>query len=133
MTQKALSVRQPWASLIVSGLKTIEIRSWPTSYRGPLYIPAAKTLDEMGMNRFQLESPPTGALLGTVKVVKVELFTSELWDELADKHLDNGAFLPGLYAWHLEDARFLPQPISYRGDRSLPPVVLENSLSATPI
>jgi len=35
---KALSVRQPWASLIAEGYKTIEIRSRPWQYRGPLVI-----------------------------------------------------------------------------------------------
>ena len=38
---KALSVRQPWASLIASGQKTIELRRWRTSYRGPLLIYAS--------------------------------------------------------------------------------------------
>jgi hypothetical protein len=125
MTEKALSVRQPWASLIACGLKTIEIRTWSTTHRGQLYIHAAKSLDEFAMNRFQLEAPPRGALLGTVNLVKVELFTAELWNEFADKHLDNGAFTPGFYAWHFEDARPLPEPILYRGDLSLFPVNVE--------
>lgn len=37
---KALTVRQPWASLIAAGVKTIETRSWSTRYRGPLAIHA---------------------------------------------------------------------------------------------
>jgi hypothetical protein len=39
---KALSLWQPWASAIAIGAKTIETRSWYTSYRGPLAIHAAK-------------------------------------------------------------------------------------------
>lgn len=39
---KALTVRQPWASLIAAGVKTIETRSWSTEYRGPLAIHAGK-------------------------------------------------------------------------------------------
>jgi len=35
---RCLSVRQPWASLIEAGTKTIELRSWTTHYRGPLLI-----------------------------------------------------------------------------------------------
>lgn len=35
---KVLSVRQPWASLIDSGRKSIELRSWSTKYRGPVLI-----------------------------------------------------------------------------------------------
>ncbi len=39
---KALSLHQPWASLIAEGVKTIETRSRATRYRGPLAIHAAK-------------------------------------------------------------------------------------------
>ena len=39
---KALTVRQPWASLIAAGVKTIETRSWSSEYRGPLAIHAGK-------------------------------------------------------------------------------------------
>lgn len=39
---KMLTLHQPWASLIACGVKTIETRSWPTSYRGPLAIHAGK-------------------------------------------------------------------------------------------
>jgi len=38
---KALSIRQPWAQLILEG-KDVENRSWATSYRGPILIHAAK-------------------------------------------------------------------------------------------
>lgn len=37
---KTLTIRQPWASLIAAGVKTIETRSWSTRYRGPLAIHA---------------------------------------------------------------------------------------------
>lgn len=39
---RALTLWQPWASLVASGAKTIETRSWSTRYRGPLAIHAAK-------------------------------------------------------------------------------------------
>ena len=38
---KALSVRQPFASQIASGEKTVELRSWSTKFRGPLLIVAS--------------------------------------------------------------------------------------------
>lgn len=40
---KALTLWQPWATLIAIGAKTIETRSWSTNHRGPLAIHAAKT------------------------------------------------------------------------------------------
>jgi hypothetical protein len=39
---KALSIRQPWANLIASGTKTMETRTWATSYRGELLIVSSK-------------------------------------------------------------------------------------------
>lgn len=42
----ALSVRQPWAGLLVAGLKSVEVRSWPVRYRGRLLIHAACRLAE---------------------------------------------------------------------------------------
>lgn len=38
---RALSVKQPWAELIASGRKRIELRTWSTTYRGPLLICAS--------------------------------------------------------------------------------------------
>lgn len=40
---KALTLTQPWATLVAIGAKKIETRSWSTSYRGPLAIHAAKS------------------------------------------------------------------------------------------
>ncbi|HJZ53428.1 MAG TPA: ASCH domain-containing protein [Gemmataceae bacterium] len=42
----AISVKQPWAALLVAGLKTIEVRRWPTRRRGRVLIHAAKLTDE---------------------------------------------------------------------------------------
>lgn len=40
---KILSIRQPWAWLIVHGYKDVENRTWRTKYRGELYIHAGKS------------------------------------------------------------------------------------------
>lgn len=45
-TQYALSLKQPWAALLVHGLKTIEVRRWPTARRGRILIHAARVPDE---------------------------------------------------------------------------------------
>ena len=49
---KAISLWEPWASLIRTGAKTWETRSWGTSYRGELLICAAKG----GLSRYELIS-----------------------------------------------------------------------------
>src|SRR5262245_57973671 len=41
----ALSLKQPWATLLVHGLKTIEVRRWPTSRTGSILIHAARIPD----------------------------------------------------------------------------------------
>lgn len=41
-----LSIRQPWAWLIVNGYKDIENRTWPTRFRGKVLIHAGKKWDE---------------------------------------------------------------------------------------
>lgn len=41
---KAITITQPWATLIAQGHKRIETRSWSTTYRGPLAIHAGKNL-----------------------------------------------------------------------------------------
>jgi hypothetical protein len=47
----AISVKQPWASMIASGAKTIETRTWTTGYRGPLVICSSATPKGQGVTR----------------------------------------------------------------------------------
>lgn len=52
---RALTLTQPWATLIAVGAKRIETRSWSTFYRGPLAIHAAKGLGPVGGKRGLVE------------------------------------------------------------------------------
>jgi hypothetical protein len=70
---KALSVCQPWAWAIVSGLKTVENRSRPTRHRGLLVIHASRSRRYLGEDYSDLlpALPPAeeldfGALVGVV-------------------------------------------------------------------
>ena len=45
---KALTLTQPWATLVAIGAKRFETRSWSTPYRGPLAIHAGKNLKPVG-------------------------------------------------------------------------------------
>lgn len=42
----AISIRQPWASLIVNGVKSVEVRRWQTARRGRVLIHASRLADE---------------------------------------------------------------------------------------
>jgi hypothetical protein len=53
-TIKALTIRQPWAELILRGRKPFELRTWRTKYRGPLVIHAAAKVDAWDARHFGL-------------------------------------------------------------------------------
>lgn len=48
---RVLTVKQPYAGLLVMGIKKIETRSWATKYRGKLLIHSAKTPDKDALNK----------------------------------------------------------------------------------
>lgn len=50
---KALTLKQPWATLVAEGIKTYEFRSWKTNYRGKVLIHAGAGVDKKEMNRFK--------------------------------------------------------------------------------
>ena len=64
---KALSIRQPWASLVAAGLKTVECRTWKTKYRGPLLICSSKGDFEINDGMIA----PGGMALGVVELVDI--------------------------------------------------------------
>src|SRR5436853_7665817 len=45
MADRALSLKQPWAALLVHGHKSVEVRAWPTARRGRVLIHAARVSD----------------------------------------------------------------------------------------
>lgn len=64
---KALTLTQPWATLVAIGAKSIETRSWKTNYRGPLAIHAGKGLGGMKADEFVrlCSSEPFRSALGS--------------------------------------------------------------------
>lgn len=50
---KALSIRQPWAWLIVNGYKDIENREWKTNFRGRFLVHAGWIFDQAGYEKIQ--------------------------------------------------------------------------------
>ena len=127
---KALSLTQPWASLVASGAKKVETRSWSTSYRGPLAIHAAKGFprwardfaEKIGLGRL-LASLPLGAIIAVVILVDVRR-TEEIAPTLSALELLYGDYSAGRWAWMLHDVKALPQPIPYKGALGLFNVIL---------
>ena len=65
---KVLTIKQPFATLIIEGLKEYEFRTWKTKYRGELLIHAGKGVDKKAMEKFKhlnLEYP-SGCIIGKV-------------------------------------------------------------------
>lgn len=67
-----LSVKQPWAELIASGRKTIEMRTWRTSYRGELLITASSSPRNFPLEGARL---PSGVAVCLVDLVDIQEFT----------------------------------------------------------
>jgi hypothetical protein len=73
---KILSIKQPWASLIVNGLKDIENRDWRTHHRGPVLVhasqrPADITAEEL-RHEYGVDMPKRmrhGGVVGIVDIV----------------------------------------------------------------
>ena len=73
-----LSVSQPFADLIVSGKKTIEMRSWNTRFRGEFLVHAPLRVRTADCRRLRLDSSTltTGALVGKAELYNVKMYTS---------------------------------------------------------
>jgi hypothetical protein len=83
---RALSIRQPWGSLIVKGYKDVENRTWRTSYRGPLLIHAALRLDPKGFEFAHSlgidilpEDCPRGGIIGMAELVDCVTHHPSAW------------------------------------------------------
>jgi hypothetical protein len=116
----ALSIRQPWAELIVSGKKTIEIRSWYTEYRGLLWIHTGLKSDPQLERQFGLQKPFVGGYVGSVVLTAVNPLDRERWENWSSMHLCSRAdYRPGLYGWVLTSPHKFPQPIAGPGQLNL--------------
>ena len=145
---KALTLTQPWATLIAIGAKRIETRSWATDYRGPLAIHAAKGLAPVGGKRglaeqcrepaffsyldrysaaFYLdgsEALPLGKIVATAKLVDVRRIDAAVRAQVLSQtrtpsEIQFGDYASGRYAWFLEDVKSLVSPIECKGALSL--------------
>ncbi|RXZ84446.1 ASCH domain-containing protein [Paenibacillaceae bacterium] len=145
---KAITIHQPWATLIAVGAKQYETRGWATKYRGPIAIHASKKdphdmmqslphdvqrlmyeqiYDRLGISSGALKRMPTGCVIATANLSNcfksVDTWTDGY--ELEGHRLvyspeyEFGDFSPGRYAWELTDVQQLPEPIPAKGQQRL--------------
>ena len=128
---KVLTIKQPWATLIMQGDKQFEFRSWQTKYRGELLIHAGKGIDEEAVKRLANYLPqelPQGKILGKVTLVDCIKITPEFKEELLKENSDiySKSSLQENYVWQLEDVHDFNKPIEAKGHLSLWEYDLEN-------
>ncbi len=113
---KCLSLRQPFAELICSGKKTIELRVWNTRFRGRFLIQASKgpTMDGAQVDD-AVNNLPRGVIVGAATLVDVKRYNNaaELRADV-DKHLYTGPYNPKFRGFVLKDARRM-KPIPIKG------------------
>lgn len=136
---KAISLTEPWAFLVAVQAKRLETRSWPTRYRGPLAIHAAKGFPRDAISlcfeepfatflrAHEITTPaglPRGVIVATC-TLRDCIPTVGLFGELqglgwVSDHEDAfGDFSEGRFAWVLDDVKRLDPPVPARGSLGL--------------
>lgn len=131
---KALTLHQPWASLIAAGLKKYETRSRPLKYRGEIAIHAGKkftSVDTLALVRTMVPFSkkamvpvhfPTGMVILVAEMTDCIEMTEELIAEIAKDdpvELYLGDWKPGRYAYKLENIRPLTNPFEINGQQGI--------------
>jgi ASCH domain len=117
VTHYALSLKQPWAALLVHGLKSIEVRRWATARRGPVLIHAARISDPRPEAWAQV--PPelreaarqVGGVIGAADLTGVKAYRSvEAFVADGARHLNDPSWFqpPRLYGFLFANPRLLP-------------------------
>lgn len=141
-TIKALSLWQPWASLIADGHKKFETRSWGTNYRGDILICCsqkdtkqlrehAKLIDQfwgLGKNYTEYSFALCGKGIAIATLTDCIKMTPEFINQQTEKEKDLGDWSVGRYAWQFSNVRRIT-PILVKGKQGLFEVDLHRELS----
>lgn len=122
---KVLSLKEPWASLVKEGIKQVETRSWPTKYRGELYIQASKrmlTKKHLIEYKEQLDllkdkNFKYGYIILKCNLVDCIYMNEEYVKNMKKNHNEyiSGDYSIGRYAWILKDVEILKNPVEVKG------------------
>lgn len=122
---KTITIKEPWATLIVEGYKEYEFRVWKTNYRGEILIHAGKSYDDKNINKFtdrNLKYSP-GKIIAKAKITDCVLVD----DEFTKKMLKKDPIVYGnltkksnkkVYGFKIEDIERI-DPIEVNGKLSL--------------
>ncbi|GMQ64360.1 ASCH domain-containing protein [Vallitalea maricola] len=139
MQSKAITIIQPWATLIAVAAKKIETRSWKTNYRGEIYIHAGKKLDRdfcyqdiskkvLNMNGYNTENLPTGVIIAKANLVDCAkvvaskegsaILEGDRQYTVGNYEFYFGNYEVGRYGWILQDIESI-NPIPAKGQLSI--------------
>jgi len=111
---KCLSIKQPYADLIVSGKKSIELRTWNTKFRGEFLIHASKKIDKEAcdINNIDSDSLAIGAILGKANLYDVKFYKNKnSFSRDRSKHLASSNYADHKYGFLLKNAKRFRKPI----------------------
>jgi hypothetical protein len=114
---KCLSVSQPFADLIISGKKIIELRNWNTNFRGEFLIHAPIKIRTEDCKRLKInEKLVTGAIIGKAELYEVKKYNSIKEIKTDQKfHLASKNFHDRTYGFMLKNSKSLRIPIPFKG------------------
>lgn len=130
---KALTLTQPWATLVALGIKRIETRGWRTEYRGPLLIHAGKGMPAEAEDfavalhgRIPQTLPvaagdlPRGVIIAKVRLWRIEsTYGAVANGDADDDERELGDYGPGRWAWLLDQVELIDPPVPWRGALNL--------------
>src|SRR5438067_132923 len=114
---KCLSLRQPYADLVVTGRKTIETRKWNTNFRGKFLVHASKTIDKDSAALLNIDCSKVikGAAIGLAFLYDVKKYANKE-DFLADREKHFGfRFSIPKYGFLLKGAKKLDKSVPMIG------------------
>ena len=114
---KCLSVSQPFADLIISGKKTIELRKWDTNFRGEFFIHAPIKIKVEDCKRLKITKKLiTGVIIGKAELYDVKKYNSLKEVKIDQKfHLASKNFQDKTFGFKIKNAKSLRIPIPWKG------------------
>ncbi len=114
---KCISVSQPFANLIISGKKNIELRTWNTNFRGEILIHAPLKVRTADAKRLKTSQKfVTGAIIGKAQIYDVKKYDSIKEIRLDEQfHFSTKKFQAKTFGFLLKDAKPLRIPIPCKG------------------
>jgi hypothetical protein len=123
-TIQAITLHQPWASIIANGFKEYETRHWKTDYRGLIAIHAGKKQGSLNPRLLEFagigdaSKLPAGAVVAIAELTDCILMTEEFIATQPKTERDCGDWTIGRYAWKLENVRAI-EPVAISGKQGL--------------